>query len=99
MSSALGNSGSKPKRIRKDISEVTRQQKWTRKKQLHTDVTQALSFLDDEGVRLSYITLVHNATSETETLDLESGVYRSLENTSTAIKPELALFVKDRFGL
>ena len=96
---ALGNAGSKPKRKRQDIPELSHQQQWTRKKQLHTDVKQALSFLDSDGVHPSSITLVHNNTSEMEILDLESGVYKKPENTSIACETELALFVKDHFGL
>ena len=100
MASELANSGSKQKKRRQDISQLSRQHKWTRKKQLHTDVSQALSFLENEGVQPSTITLVHNSTSETEILDLESGAYKKPESTSTINdKPELALFVKDRFGL
>ena len=71
---ATSNSGSQSKRKRQDISELSRQQKWTRKKQLHTDVTQALSFLkSQDSVCPSCITLVHSKTSEMEVLDLESG--------------------------
>ena len=100
MSSSLANSGSEPKRKRQDIIDLSRQQQWTKKKQLHTNVTQALSFLENDGVCASSITLVHNKTSETEILNLESGVYKKPENTSTiSDNPELALFVKDRFGL
>ena len=73
ISSALANSGSKPKRRRQSISKLSRQQKLTRKK-LHNDVVQALSFLDDNGVHPSSITLVHD-TAETEVLNLDSGMY------------------------
>ena len=100
MSSVLANSGSQSKCKRQDISELSRQQKWTRKKQLHTDITQALSFLESQdGVHPSCITLVHSITSEMEVLDLESGEYKKPESTSTVSEPEFALFVKDRFGL
>ena len=42
MSSVLANSGSQSKRKRQDFSKLSCQQKWTRKKQLYTDITQAL---------------------------------------------------------
>lgn len=99
MSSALANSGSKPKRRRQSISKLSRQQKLTRRKQLHTDVVQALSFLDDDGVHPSSVTLVDNNTTETEVLDLESGIYTKPQDSDSLSKAELALFVKDRFGL
>ena len=100
VSSVLANSGSQSKRKRQDISELSRQQKWTRKKQLHTDITQALSFLESQnGVHPSCITLVYSKTSEMKVLDLESGEYKKPESTSTVSGPEFVLFVKDRFGL
>ena len=98
MSSALANLGSKPKRRRQSISKLSRQQKLTRKKQLHNDLVQALSFLDDDGVHPSSITLVHD-TTETEVLNLDSGMYTKPQNSDSVSTPELALFVKDRFGL
>ena len=75
MSSALANESGTPKRKRLDISSVSRQQRWSRKQQLHTNITQAVSFLEEEGVHPSCITLVYNGTGETESLNLESGEY------------------------
>ena len=45
MSSALV-AGPNPKRKKKDLSILSCQQQWNRKKQLHGDITHALSFLD-----------------------------------------------------
>ena len=63
MSSALASESGELKRKRLDISSVSRQQRWSRKQQLHTNITQAV---EDEGVRPSCITLVYNGTGETE---------------------------------
>ena len=64
MSSALANESGTPKRKRLDISSVSRQQRWSRKQQLHTNITQAMSSLEEEGVHPSCITLVYNGTGE-----------------------------------
>ena len=69
---------------------------------LHTNITQAVSFLEDEGARPSCITLVYNGTGETESLNLESGDYSKIHpesSTSGNDNAEMVLFVKDRFGL
>ena len=67
--------GNPPKQKRQDISSLSRQQQWSRKKQLHTGLNQALLFLEQDGVSASSVTLVHNETNETEILDLETGMY------------------------
>lgn len=101
MSSALAGEN-ESKRKRQDISSVSKQHRWTRKQQLHTNVTQAVSFLEEEGVHPSHITLVYNGTGETESLNLESGEYSKVDPESyieNNDNPEMILFVKDCFGL
>ena len=76
-------------------------QRWSRKQQLHTDITQAVLFLEEEGINPSAITLVYKQTGKTESLDLESGEYSKvdIDNTESNDNPETMLYVKDRFGL
>ena len=100
MSSTIANERSKPKRKRQKISQLSRQQIWNRKKELHVNVSQELQFLDDDGVHASTVTLVRNSTTNAEVLDLTTGSYSKQDNTTpTNDMAELALFVKDRFGL
>ena len=100
MSSALAGESCESKRKRQDISVVSRQQRWTRKQQLHTNITQAVSFIEEEGVHPSSITLVYNETGKTELLNLESGEYSKIDlESNTNDNPETILFVKERFGL
>ena len=99
LSSTLSTMGNPPKRKRQDISSLSRQQQWSRKKQLHTDLNQALLFLDQEGVSTSSITLKHDETSESEVFDLETGTYSKPETTSTNDINEAILYIKDHFGL
>ena len=96
--STLGNP---PKRKRSDISSLSRQQQWSRKKQLHTDLNQALLFLDQEGVSASSIILKYDETNESESLDLETGTYSKQASSSSNNDDinEAILYVKDRFGL
>ena len=77
---------------------MSRQQRWSRKQQLHTDITQAISFLEDEGINPSAITLVYKQTGKTESLDLESGEYSKvdIDSTESNDNPEM---IKDSFGL
>ena len=91
--------GNPPKRKRQDISSLSRQQQWSRKKQLHTGLNQALLFLEQDGVSASSVTLVHNETNETEILDLETGTYSKPETSSINDITLAILYVKDRFGL
>ena len=92
-----------PRKKRRELSTVSRQQQWSRKKQIHTDVSQALLFLEDEGVKASHVALIHAHTNKTETLDLNSGTYHtsSLETNinNDDDDDDLVLYVKDRFGL
>ena len=72
MSSTLV-AGPNSKRKKKDISKVSRQQQWNRKKQVHSDVTHALSFLENDGVQPLSVTLTTG--SSIEVLDLQTGTY------------------------
>ena len=99
MSSTLV-AGPNSKRKKKDISKVSRQQQWNRKKQVHSDVTHALSFLENDGVQPLSVTLTTG--SSIEVLDLQTGTYTQPKDMCTNAltdSPQLALFVKDRFGL
>ena len=58
------------KKKRRVLSSVSRQQQWIRKKQIHTDIRESLSFLESEGVHASSITLVHEETNGIEILDI-----------------------------
>ena len=68
---------------------------------MHTNITQAVSFLEEEGVSLSSVTLVYNETGKMESLNLDSGKYSDIDvqGNSRDDNPEMTLFVKDRFGL
>ena len=90
------------KRKRKDLSVVSHQQQWSRRKELHTDVNQALLFLEDEGVRASQVILTHIQTNDKEVLYLHSGTYSKPEemiSTDDDDDLDLVLYVKDKFGL
>ena len=101
MSSALVGKENESKHKRQDISTVSRQQRWSRKQKMHTDITQAVSFLEDEGINLSAITLVYNQTGKTESLNLEAGEYSKvdIDSTESNDNPEMILYVKDCLGL
>ena len=75
---------------------MSRQQRWSRKQQMHTDITQAVSFLEDEGNNPSAITLVYNQTGKTESLNLELGEYSKvdIDSTESNDNPEMILCVK-----
>ena len=99
MASALV-AGPNPKREKKDLSKVSRQQQWNRRKQVHSDITHALSFLESDGVQPLSVTLTTG--SSTEVLDLQSGTYtkpKGIYTDALTDSPQLALYVKDRFGL
>lgn len=82
---------------------MSHQQQWSRKKQIHTDVSQALLLLEDEGVCALHVTLVYEQTDTTEILNLHSGMYTKLHKINSSTNDDddldLALYVKDRFGL
>ena len=63
---------------------------------MHTDITQAVSFLEDEGINPSAITLVYNQTGKTESLNLELGEYSKvdIDSTESNDNPEMILYVK-----
>ena len=89
------------KRKRKDLSAVSHQQQWSRRKELYTDVNQALLLLEDEGIRASQVILTHIQTNDKEVLYLHSGTYSKPEMISTDDDDDLdlVLYVKDKFGL
>ena len=101
MSYALAGENCESKRKRQDMSEVSQQQRWSRKQQMHTNITQAVSFLEEEGVSLSSVTLVYNETGKLDSLNLDSGKYSDIDvdGNSRDENPEITLFVKDCFGL
>lgn len=71
-----------------------------RERKIHTDVTQALHFLKDEGVSASHVTMVHEQTNQTEILNIQSGTYSAIQDCNTHTDdPNLVLYVKDSFGL
>ena len=82
------------------ISTLSRQQQWSRKKQVCDNVNQALLFLEDEGVLATSVTLVHTETSQKEVLDLHQSTYSNTdESSSTDESLEVVLYVKEHFGL
>lgn len=88
------------RRKRQDISSVSRQQQWSRKKQLHSDVSQALLFLEDEGVSASSITLVHTETNEKEVLHVNEGTFSKRNDSNPECNGlEVVLYVEEHFGL
>lgn len=91
---------SKPKRKRTDFSILSRQQQWSRKKQLSRDVNKALSFMENDGIKASAVKFVHTKTNQTEVLDVQTGKY-TIENTDASknIDIEVVLYVKEKFGL
>ena len=90
---------------RRVLSSVSRQQQWVRKKQIHTDIRESLSFLESEGVHASSITLVHDETNDVEVLDIAQGTYSKGSDDSMTTQDsddyslEMVLYVKERFGL
>ena len=80
---------------RRDISTLSRQQQWSRKKQVCANVNQALLFLEDKGVHATSVTLVHTETSQKEVLDLHQSTYsKPDESSSTDESLEVVLYVK-----
>ena len=97
MSSALAT-GQKPKRKKNEFENVSRQQRWKRQKQVHSNISHALSFLEGDDIQPLSVTI--DMGSSTKVLDLQTGEYKTPDITNPLIdSPELALFVKDRFGL
>ena len=89
---------------RKVLPSVSRQQQWMRKKQIHTDITQSLTFLEGEGVHASSVTLVHDQTNDVEVLDIAHGTFsKGVDTIRTGMLDdcslEMVLYVKERFGL
>ena len=88
------------RRKRQDISSVSRQQQWSRKKQLHSDVSQALLFQEDEGVSASSVVLVHAETNAKEVLHVQEGKFSKQDDTNPGSNGlEVVLYVKEHFGL
>ena len=67
---------------RRVLSSISRQQLWIRKKQIHTDIRESLSFLESEGIHASSVTLVHDETDDVEILDIAHGTYQCLDDCS-----------------
>lgn len=86
---------------RKALSSVSRQQQWVRKKPIHSDIKESLTFLEGEGVHVSSITLVHNETNDVEILDVAKGTYSKGDDNSGQedCSLEMVMYVKERFGL
>ena len=92
---------SKPKRKRTDFSVLSRQQQWSRKKELCKDVNNALSFMEKDGIKASAVEFVHTETNQTEILDVQTGKYRTegTEASKSTSETEFILYVKEKFGL
>ena len=100
LSSSIVCQNKQQRRKRQQISSLSRQQQWARKKQLCSDVTQALSFLDDEGVSVSSVTLIRNETNQNEVVNIKDGALAKKGECSTDSSDlELVLYVKEHFGL
>ena len=63
--------GNPKKRRRSDITTVSRQQQWFRRKQIQSDIQQSLLFLEDEGACATSVTLVHAESKHTEVINLQ----------------------------
>ena len=88
------------RRQRKTISTLSRQQKLIRKKELNTGIKQTLSFLEDEGICATSVTLLHKDSCQKEVLDIKSGKFSNAESTiEQSDVSEMILYVKERFGI
>ena len=92
--------GNPKKRRRSDITTVSRQQQWLRRKQLQSDIQQFLLFLEDEGASATSVTLVHTESRHTEVINLQSNASPNLpEQVEADNQMKMVLYVKERFGL
>ena len=71
LSSEVVAQGNPKKRRRSDITSVSRQQQWFRRKQIQSDIQQSLLFLKDEGACATSVTLVHTESRHTEIINLQ----------------------------
>ena len=100
LSSEVVAQGNPKKRKRSDITTVSRQQQWLRRKQLQSDIQQSLLFLEDEGASATSVTLVHTESRHTEVINLQSNASpNSPEQVEADNQMKMVLYVKERFGL
>ena len=99
LSSEVVAQGNPKKRKRSDITTVSRQQQWLRRK-LQSDIQQSLLFLEDEGASATSVTLVHTESRHTEVINLQSNASpNSPEQVEADNQMKMVLYVKERFGL
>ena len=98
LSFAIAEQGSAAKKKRQDITLLTRQQQWVRRKQLHNNVSHALLFLENEGIKATSLTMLHTESSKVETLDLEKGKFLNNQSEENDILGQI-LYIKERFGI
>ena len=98
MSFAIAEQGSAAKKKRQDITLLTRQQQWVRRKQLHNNVSHALLFLENEGIKATSLTMLHTESSKVKTLNLEKGKFLNNQSEENDILGQI-LYIKERFGI
>ena len=101
LSSEVVAQGNPKKRRRSDLTTVSRQQQWFRRKQIQSDIQQSLLFLEDEGACATSITLVHSESKHTEVINLQPNSLPqcSSEQGEVDSHMNMVLYVKERFGL
>ena len=100
LSSEVVAQGNPKKRRRSDITTVSRQQQWFRRKQIQSDIQQSLLFLKDEGACATSVTLVHTESRHTEIINLQPNTLpTSPEQDEVDNHMNMVLYVKKRFGL
>ena len=90
----------KQKCKRADFEVLSRKQQWSQRKELSKDINQALSFMENDGIKVSTVKFLHTQTNQTEVLDIQAGkfTYENAEPGNT-IDCEVVLYVKEKFGL
>ena len=94
LSSTVAEQGSAAKKKRQDITLLTRQQQWVRRKQLHNNLNHALLFLESEGIKATSLTMLHTESNKVETLDLEKGKFLNSQSEENDILGQI-LYIKE----
>ena len=95
-------SGSANKRQCQDVSLLSRQQQWVRKRQIHDDVNHALECLDTEGVKVKSLVIHQTTSNKADMLDLEKGTFTKLDHIkeeNDANISEKKLYVTEKFRI
>ena len=100
LSSEVAVQGQPKKRRRSDITAVSYQQQWFRRKQIQSDIQQFLLFLEDEGALATSVTLMHTESRLTKVINLQASASSSSpEQVEADNQMNMVVYVKERFGL